>query len=222
MGMEKHLKRYKHFEEVWEIVNRGCEIIDILKDRWILGYNRKVVAKKEGIWTVSDILKEDRSWIYAKSGNFLMKRVLVSQSANQARKVQRNITWQPPLSGWIKCNIDASFLLGSYKVQAIKSGTIITEIDAILQDIWELKESIPNCGFLWVSREGNKLVHEIAKHATTNALSSSWRYNPPFSIRNLILAEAGVCSRIGLVVVEDQYFWLSKWAKPVGPARLSV
>ncbi|MED6150085.1 hypothetical protein PIB30_068827, partial [Stylosanthes scabra] len=81
-------------------------------------------------------------------------------------------------------------------IQAIKTKSSIAEIDAILEDIWEISKRIPGSGFTWVTRECNKVTHEAAKMMAIGALTPSWSSNPPFSLRSLIHFEALNQSRL--------------------------
>ncbi|MED6161398.1 hypothetical protein PIB30_060379 [Stylosanthes scabra] len=75
-------------------------------------------------------------------------------------------------------------------VQAIKSNSTISEIDAILEDIWFINSNLPESGLVWVPRECNRLAHESAKRLAADVLDPSWSINPPFSLMPIIQEEA--------------------------------
>ncbi|MED6150339.1 hypothetical protein PIB30_071370, partial [Stylosanthes scabra] len=77
-------------------------------------------------------------------------------------------------------------------IQALKSKTAIPEIDAVLDDIWELSNHIPNIGFIWVPREANVAAHELAKLAAAVPQCSTTINNLPFSFTSLIKSEAEI------------------------------
>ncbi|RYR68791.1 hypothetical protein Ahy_A03g015257 [Arachis hypogaea] len=47
-------------------------------------------------------------------------------------------------------------------VQTLKTRITIWDIDPIIQDIIDIQKRLPNCGFTWTPREGNRLAHSIA------------------------------------------------------------
>ncbi|XP_015941093.1 uncharacterized protein LOC107466614 [Arachis duranensis] len=63
-------------------------------------------------------------------------------------------------------------------VQEVKSKTYIAEVEPILRDILLLAESLPNCGFTWVPREGNKIADGVTKCSLIGQLEENWRWNP--------------------------------------------
>ncbi|RYR79497.1 uncharacterized protein [Arachis hypogaea] len=60
-------------------------------------------------------------------------------------------------------------------VQAVKSKTYIAEVEPILRDILLLAESLSNCGFTWVPRQGNKITDGVAKCSLAGQLEENWR-----------------------------------------------
>ncbi|MED6217217.1 hypothetical protein PIB30_015551 [Stylosanthes scabra] len=80
-------------------------------------------------------------------------------------------------------------------IQAIKPKGTIAEIDAILEDIWEFSEKIPEVGFIWVPRDSNRLAHELSRLSASGLLSPTWTISPPFSICQLISSEANMSRR---------------------------
>ncbi|RYQ81106.1 hypothetical protein Ahy_Scaffold1g107111 [Arachis hypogaea] len=75
-------------------------------------------------------------------------------------------------------------------VQAVKSKTYIGEVESILRDIFLLAESLSNCGFTWVPREGNKVANGVAKCSLTGRLEENWRRKPPREITEQLRSEA--------------------------------
>lgn len=53
------------------------------------------------------------------------------------------------------------------------------EIITLVQDIVELKKSIPRVGFTWVARKGNHVADLLAHLASTDALPLGWRWHLP-------------------------------------------
>ncbi|RYR63851.1 hypothetical protein Ahy_A04g021607 [Arachis hypogaea] len=47
-------------------------------------------------------------------------------------------------------------------VQAIKAKMPIAEADAIIRDILQLLDEVPDVGATWTTRDGNKLAHQLA------------------------------------------------------------
>ncbi|MED6193602.1 hypothetical protein PIB30_021077 [Stylosanthes scabra] len=78
--------------------------------------------------------------------------------------------------------------------QAIKSSSKIAKIDIILDDIGDLRREIPDCGFTWVPRDGNRLAHEVAKLAAVGSLNLSWCSRRPFSVNQILQAGASPSS----------------------------
>ncbi|MED6116463.1 hypothetical protein PIB30_100519, partial [Stylosanthes scabra] len=70
-------------------------------------------------------------------------------------------------------------------IQAIKSKVSIPDIDAVLEDIWEIHKELSESGFIWVPRACNSLAHEVDAAV---GLAASWS-NPSMSIQNLIRME---------------------------------
>ncbi|RYQ84610.1 hypothetical protein Ahy_B10g104047 [Arachis hypogaea] len=58
-------------------------------------------------------------------------------------------------------------------VQAVKSKTYIGEVESIIRDIFLLAESLSNCGFTWVPREGNKVADGVAKCSLAGQLEEN-------------------------------------------------
>ena len=56
-------------------------------------------------------------------------------------------------------------------IQAINEGVFGGELDHIVQDIWEVSSVFSWCSFLHLKREGNRVVHELAKVARISDLS---------------------------------------------------
>ncbi|XP_057759983.1 uncharacterized protein LOC130980312 [Arachis stenosperma] len=75
-------------------------------------------------------------------------------------------------------------------VQAVKSKTYIGEVESILRDIFLLAESLSNCGFTWVPREGNKVANGVAKCSLIGRLEENWRRKPPREITEQLRSEA--------------------------------
>ncbi|MED6125804.1 hypothetical protein PIB30_072086 [Stylosanthes scabra] len=70
-------------------------------------------------------------------------------------------------------------------IQAIKSRVLIAEANAILRDIHQLSEEIPNCGFTWMPREGNRLADVVAGLAAMDDLRPKWVQEPPIRLWKL-------------------------------------
>ncbi|KAL4395058.1 hypothetical protein AHAS_Ahas02G0214000 [Arachis hypogaea] len=75
-------------------------------------------------------------------------------------------------------------------VQAVKSKTYIGEVESILRDIFLLAESLSNCGFIRVPREGNKVADGVAKCSLAGQLGENWRREPPREIAEQLRREA--------------------------------
>ena len=56
-------------------------------------------------------------------------------------------------------------------IQAINEGVFGGELAHIVQDIWEVSSVFSWCFFLHLKREGNRVVHELAKVARISDLS---------------------------------------------------
>ncbi|QHO26598.1 uncharacterized protein DS421_7g200990 [Arachis hypogaea] len=67
----------------------------------------------------------------------------------------------------------------------------LAEADAIITDILQLLEEVPNVVATWTPREGNNLAHQLAAMAAGNQLQRPWTVIPPVHIRNIIRTEAG-------------------------------
>ncbi|MED6158155.1 hypothetical protein PIB30_030212 [Stylosanthes scabra] len=50
-------------------------------------------------------------------------------------------------------------------IQAIKSNSLVAEIDAYIEDIRDLMSIINDIGFIWVPRKANRLSHEFVRFA---------------------------------------------------------
>ncbi|RYR00151.1 hypothetical protein Ahy_B07g088234 [Arachis hypogaea] len=74
-------------------------------------------------------------------------------------------------------------------IQALKSKASIAEIQVILDDILDLARHISNCGFTWVPRDGNALVHEVAKLSADGSLQQDWLRCKPQTITNILKRE---------------------------------
>ncbi|MED6180651.1 hypothetical protein PIB30_012249 [Stylosanthes scabra] len=74
----------------------------------------------------------------------------------------------------------------SPKLLTFHSIDLITKVDAILEDIWEISKNLLGCGFIWIPRESNRVADEAARMVAAGALDPSWSVNPPSSLRALI------------------------------------
>ncbi|RYR14306.1 hypothetical protein Ahy_B04g070857 [Arachis hypogaea] len=74
-------------------------------------------------------------------------------------------------------------------IQAIKEGNTFWEVEPIIQDIKAIQKRLPNCGFSWIPREGNKLAHTLASLKLQNQLTNNWPSNPPKQIAEIIRNE---------------------------------
>ncbi|XP_072077755.1 uncharacterized protein [Arachis hypogaea] len=93
-------------------------------------------------------------------------------------------------------------------IQALKSKASIAEIQVILDDILDLARHISNCGFTWVPRDGNALVHEVAKLSADGSLQQDWLRCKPQTITNILKRE----NDMSLQMVEIlRYFGYAFW-----------
>lgn len=63
------------------------------------------------------------------------------------------------------------------------------EIFNVVKDIIALKNRFQSAGFTWVSREGNKVAHQIAHLGGKGLLPSNWVWNLPHSLISLLQAD---------------------------------
>lgn len=59
------------------------------------------------------------------------------------------------------------------------------EILNVVEDTIGFANSLPECGFLWVPKEGNHVAHTIAQLNSRGALPLHWRWYHPRSCRFL-------------------------------------
>lgn len=71
-------------------------------------------------------------------------------------------------------------------VKACRGEIIKDEIAIIVKDINILRQGFSCCGFMWCSRKGNELAHNIAHLAS---VPSNWVYHWPFVLKNIILRD---------------------------------
>ncbi|RYR45940.1 hypothetical protein Ahy_A07g031709 [Arachis hypogaea] len=70
-------------------------------------------------------------------------------------------------------------------IQALKTGDTLWEAESIIRDIKIIQKRLPNCGFSWISRQGNVLAHTLASLKAHNQLANHWSSCPPKQIVEL-------------------------------------
>ncbi|MED6124366.1 hypothetical protein PIB30_058354 [Stylosanthes scabra] len=205
----KILRKY----ERWSI-GRG-DSVDICKDRWVLGYNHEVLLKTERVSkkvseksyleSTPDGVDKNQCrccllegiWLWVSCNCLQGQQWPSSNCQLQYSKILISFGSRGSFSQG-SCNYGKQFNMDRVifesdcqnLIQALKSNTTISEVDAFLEDIRELAKNIPEMGFIWVPRKVNRVAHEIAKLAAASPLCSASISNLPASITELILSEA--------------------------------
>lgn len=74
-------------------------------------------------------------------------------------------------------------------IQACRNEMKRGEILNVVKDISTLKGNFQMAGVTWISREGNRPAHHLAQLAKRGCLPSNWSWNPPLSLKSLLVAD---------------------------------
>ncbi|KAL4364945.1 hypothetical protein AHAS_Ahas07G0056800 [Arachis hypogaea] len=106
----------------------------------------------------------------------------ISLLAAEAHAMRDAMILSKNLQLW-RCLIETDSLV---LVQTIKSRSKLWEIDAVLNDIFELINNQPEVGLTWTPRDGNEMAHKVVEMASSRALGRQWCVRPPKELARII------------------------------------
>ncbi|KAK7280326.1 hypothetical protein RJT34_25389 [Clitoria ternatea] len=92
-------------------------------------------------------------------------------------------TWRPPLEGFYKENVDASWV---NHLQQASMGLILRDQQGDLKFGETRRDQFQAIGFTCTKRADNGAAHMVAKLDQENNLASRWWLHPPLLLRNIL------------------------------------